>query len=400
MNLNPAARQRHQLRVITVGFFRMLKCTLTNRVVKSKMEITALKSFLDWLTEQKANDPGSKGIVLIYHEPIKFTPFMLLEAFKKYELLERFSDVVAGFVDGHALSESKCSSTVKYSSLKQLAKVFFNYEEDLDDAKYFEGNAAVRARLAYQVVAHLAKGLLNSFFLFYFRLFNFFGLVLIFFFLLHLIGEQENVKVDSKAMTELIQGFVHSVKIDIGELSDQNKCIDLQHSFRPVFVQFFKTNLYHRYKAVTFRRVLAENGFDLKSLEAIWNDKKKDGLTEIVSKLDDIKEENRAELVDILDSYFDPEKEPIVPAVKKSNRIRRRSYKKGSDKENRKHNSHTDGEHQGSSPESRSPRKNRRPRRRYNTKRDLSKTLSEDTKPTLVNENNPIPVINVTSVQN
>lgn len=31
MNLNPAARQRHQLRIITVGFFRMLKCTLTNK---------------------------------------------------------------------------------------------------------------------------------------------------------------------------------------------------------------------------------------------------------------------------------------------------------------------------------------------------------------------------------
>lgn len=54
-----------------------------------------------------------------------------------------------------------------------------------------------------------------------------------------------------------------------------DKGIDLQHSFRPIFVQFFKTNLYHRYKAVTFRRVLAEKGFDLKSLEDVWNEKKK-----------------------------------------------------------------------------------------------------------------------------
>lgn len=42
-----------------------------------------------------------------------------------------------------------------------------------------------------------------------------------------------------------------------------------------------------------------------------------DGLMELVSKLEDIKEENRAELVDLLDSYFDPEKELIVPIVKK-----------------------------------------------------------------------------------
>lgn len=75
--------------------------------------------------------------------------------------------------------------------------------------------------------------------------------------------------------SDLVQGFVHSVNVDINELTNQNKCIDLQHTFRPIFVQFFKTNLYHRYKAVTFRRVLAEKGFDLKSLEDIWNEKKK-----------------------------------------------------------------------------------------------------------------------------
>lgn len=73
----------------------------------------------------------------------------------------------------------------------------------------------------------------------------------------------------------MVQGFVHSVNVDINELTNQNKCIDLQHTFRPIFVQFFKTNLYHRYKAVTFRRVLAEKGFDLKSLEDVWNEKKK-----------------------------------------------------------------------------------------------------------------------------
>lgn len=50
--------------------------------------------------------------------------------------------------------------------------------------------------------------------------------------------------------------------------------------------------------------------------------------------MDEIKEENRAELVDILDSYFDPEKEPIVPVTKKS--TRRRSFRKGSNKENRR----------------------------------------------------------------
>lgn len=157
MNLNPAARQRHQIRVITVGFFRMLKCILTNKVMKSKTELIALRSFLDWLEERKAEDKDSNGVVLIYHEPIKFIPFMLLEAYKRYELLERFMDVVVGFVDGNALSMSKCATVVKYNSLRQMAKLFMDVGDE-NDPKNFEGNAIVRARLAYQIVHHLSQG--------------------------------------------------------------------------------------------------------------------------------------------------------------------------------------------------------------------------------------------------
>lgn len=157
MNLNPAARQRHQLRVITVGFFRMLKCILTNKVVKSKTEITALRTFLEWLEECKAADEDSNGVVLIYHEPIKFIPYMLLEAFKRYDLLDRFLNVVVAFVDGHEMSVTKCATTVKYNSLRHLAKLLLNSDDD-DDVKNFEGNAGVRARLAYEIVQHLSKG--------------------------------------------------------------------------------------------------------------------------------------------------------------------------------------------------------------------------------------------------
>lgn len=86
---------------------------------------------------------------------------------------------------------------------------------------------------------------------------------------------EDDEKKTPEITAEMVHGFVHSLKYDMNELTNQNKCIDLQQTFRPVFVQFFKTNLYHRYKAVTFRRVLAEKGFDLKALEAIWEEKKK-----------------------------------------------------------------------------------------------------------------------------
>lgn len=107
--------------------------------------------------------------------------------------------------------------------------------------------------------------------------------------------------------------------------------------------------------------------------------------------MDEIKEENRSELVDILDSYFDPEKEPITPA--KTN-TRRRSFKgsKGSPRENRRrsrngNNDKTDKKHSAennnnnesvSSPESstRSPRRQRRSRRRNSTK-SMDKSINE-----------------------
>lgn len=87
--------------------------------------------------------------------------------------------------------------------------------------------------------------------------------------------------------------------------------------------------------------------------------------------MDEIKEENREELVNILDSYFDPEKELIMPAVKKPIR-NRRQYKKDN-KENG--NAGTESDQAPLSPDSgtRSPRKHRRSRRRFNNRRSLNK---------------------------
>lgn len=83
---------------------------------------------------------------------------MILEAMKKYDLLGRFLETVKSFADGFSLAETKCGSTIKYFNLKQLAKVLLKQEEVTEKEKYqFEGNASVRARLAYEVLEHLAK---------------------------------------------------------------------------------------------------------------------------------------------------------------------------------------------------------------------------------------------------
>lgn len=89
------------------------------------------------------------------------------------------------------------------------------------------------------------------------------------------VGEREDVDSAADITTDLIKDYVHTVKSNIDGLDNQNKYLELQHTFRPIFLEYFKANLYHRYKAVTFRRVLSENGYDLDGLGEIWKNKGK-----------------------------------------------------------------------------------------------------------------------------
>lgn len=253
-----------------------------------------MRNFLDWLEERKKADVDSNGIVLLYHEQWKFIPYMILEAMKKYDLLDRFLNIVQYFANGYALAEAKCANTVKYYSLRQLSKVLLNQDDhdnnniaknnvnnnnndnnennnsnnnnntnnndnsnnntsnsststnSNNNRSNFEGSASVRAQLAYEIVQHLAK------------------------------GEQESLNaINTDEMINIIRPYTNLTSIDVNELQDQNKCLDRQNSLRTIFVNYFKTSKYYRVRAVTFRRVLAENGYDLTTLQEIWCSTKK-----------------------------------------------------------------------------------------------------------------------------
>lgn len=363
MNLNPAARQRHQVRVITVGFFRMLKSMQTYRVVKTKTEISALNEFIDWIEARYREDEGSEGVVLIYHEQRKFVPYMLIEAMKKYNLLDRFTGTVKSFVNGFKLAEDKCSKTIKYFSIRQLANLVL----DKDEAKEgFEGNAAYRARLAYQIARRLSKendkaasdecpptaecveshqedegteqaetstqqpeaadendhpdldktdddrhqtdvdavtGQVTT------------------------VPEPQprsrpTTEAEREQMCLTLCELASPITCEISELDEQENILVRQNSLRPVFLQYFKTTIYHRVKAVTYRRVLAESGHDLASLQQIWTDSKREGLQEVVTKITELKEDERTELVELLDCHFDPDKQQLKPVI---TRVRQRS---------------------------------------------------------------------------
>ena len=73
-----------------------------------------------------------------------------------------------------------------------------------------------------------------------------------------------------------------------------------------------------RRRAVHFRRALADLKHDKDSLQELYDNQKREGIENLVKSLESVKEEDREELIEILDSYFDTEKKPVSPPVNPS----------------------------------------------------------------------------------
>lgn len=92
-------------------------------MIKTKSEISALTEFLTWLETVKGD---ADGIILIYHEPRKVLPAMLLESLNKYNLLDQFKKTVKGFANGFNIAAVKCTSSSHTYSLRMLSRSFFD----------------------------------------------------------------------------------------------------------------------------------------------------------------------------------------------------------------------------------------------------------------------------------
>lgn len=122
------------------------------QVLKTKSEVQALKEFIEWLEELAKKTSATDGLILVYHEQRKFIPYLLLEALKKYSLMDRFNQTVKSFVNGFELAEKK---TGQSCTLRNLMKQYFGQEKENKDD--FEGNASVRARQAFEIQREIAN---------------------------------------------------------------------------------------------------------------------------------------------------------------------------------------------------------------------------------------------------
>ncbi|GBP41395.1 Maternal protein exuperantia [Eumeta japonica] len=280
-DLNPGARRRHNIRVVTVGRYRMLKDTITNKILKTKSEISALSEFLDWLEKERGD---ANSVILIYHEPRRLSPIMLLSALTRYNLLDRFKNIVAGFTDSYALAAEKCKSTVKSVSLRVLARVLLDADTQGVD------NALDRASAAYRIVEHLAQGDQQE------------------------VGAGGEGAAATGGMADTARQWARPVHTELEALATLKTILERQNTLRPVFAPLLRTARLERKRVTALRRMLADADILYDQLQDAWQADKVEGLERLLSKLSvSAKQEDVKELIEILDCHFDPTKEPKIP---------------------------------------------------------------------------------------
>ncbi|XP_067003821.1 maternal protein exuperantia [Anabrus simplex] len=268
--LNPAARRRHNIRVVTIGRFRMLKDNKSGKVLKTKSEISALTDFIQWL--ETVRGKTGDGVILVSHEGRKVAAPLLLEALRKYNLLDKFSSVVKGFCNSFSVAEYKCAKSVRSFSLRTLSRVLLDREENLN-------NATDRARLAYQIVQHLCGSDDRQ-------------------------GSGDAAETTSPAVVQAVIPFAHTISDEEQELAGLKVVVERQNSLRPVFRPMM---LRERQRAMNLRRMLAEAGINYDDLSSAYKQNGDEGLKELLNKLPRVKPKEFLDLQTILHEHFNPD---------------------------------------------------------------------------------------------
>lgn len=173
--------------------------------------------FIEWIEALDKKD----GVIFVYHEQKKFIPLMIIEALRKYRLLERFEKSVKSFVNGFDLGEKDRNGGLKYLNFSDNRKVqmeklgMVTKEEEV-----FEGDATVRAKLSYEIV----------------KLMSYDG---------------ENKELDEEQLRNQLNEFVRvkakAVNTELDDIAEQEECIKRQSSLREIFRIYFQTSRYHRW---------------------------------------------------------------------------------------------------------------------------------------------------------
>ncbi|XP_057323152.1 maternal protein exuperantia isoform X1 [Microplitis mediator] len=306
-NLSPPARKRHSLKIVTVGKYRIMKNSKTNKVLKTKSEISALHDFLTWL--ETVQGDAKDGVILVHHEPRKVIPSLVLSSLMKYKLLDRFKTTVKGFINGFEVASCKCANTLQAFSLRTLSRVLLNQKEDME-----LDNATIRARLALQIIQHLSNGEENA----------------------PTTEGKGDSEAASEATVEFVREFVEPVESEEDEYEVLKQVLERQFTLKPIFKPLMEITRRERQHATPLRRLLAEAGIDYEQLKNVWASDKMKAMEQLIKdKLTKATDKEKSDLLDILESHFDPEKELEIKLESLDIKKKRSGSKKSRNKENK-----------------------------------------------------------------
>ncbi|XP_026470758.1 maternal protein exuperantia-1-like [Ctenocephalides felis] len=297
-NLKPSVRRKHNIRVTSDDRLRVLRSNINNKVIRTKSEIFGLLDFLNWLADVKSKSDGA-GIILIFHEPKKMLSYMLLEALQRYDLHGKFNDIVKGFANGHALAEEKCSATMKSFNLKVLSRVLLDREEQFD-------NASNRAKIICEIVQHLGQGEQKD--------------------LAAGIEDPNRVILDN--MVKVVRLYSYPTSVELGELKELRKVADRSSSFQPIFSAAKKMNYRDIQRTNVLRSILAEGKSGYTTMKSTYEIDGKQGLINELAKLQITRKDQQHDLLEILDSHFDPKRTATFPNTKNAKKTENRKLKK------------------------------------------------------------------------
>ncbi|KAG8233651.1 hypothetical protein J437_LFUL013697 [Ladona fulva] len=294
-DLTQAARRRHNIRIITIGKYRMMKDFKRGKILKTKSEISALVDFIHWLEEQKGS---TDGVILLRHENRKVITPLLLEALCKYNLMDDFRRVVVGFADGYAFAENRCSKTVRYFSLRTLARILLHRDEgELD-------HAHDRARAIFEVALNVS-GVEGS----------------------GPIEESKRIEEDVKMLVQSLQPFSCPTGTEEKGLLELKATVVRQDSFRPVFVAMLGQTRRDRLRAYALRALLVEAGLNLAFTEEAFKEGGADGVKKLLEERTQAKTADLDDVHRLLMEHFAPEEYPkTMESQQYEKRPNRRGY--------------------------------------------------------------------------
>ncbi|KAL1462556.1 hypothetical protein WDU94_014384 [Cyamophila willieti] len=321
-DIDMRSKRRHALRTVNAGKFRVLKDNKTNKVLRTKSEISALTDFLEWLEKVRGDNP-TVYIVLLCHETYKLNASLLLEALRRNQMLDRFSSVVKGFADCHSLAKDKCQKSIVQYDLRTLCKMLLNKENTS------LSSASERAKYAYQIVEHLCAGGVE----------NGEGNVG--------AGGDSAVTPSPDVTIKTVLQYASDIEAEENNIQEFKVTLERQNTLKPVFYFGLKTKNYKdRQQVMQLRSYVTSALIDYAQLESVWNEKNgKEGIEELINtKLSQVEEKDRETIIGYIVKHFE---DPTVYEKARAPRPRRsRRSQSGEDKkeDNKENSSNEDKE--------------------------------------------------------